>query len=92
MNTVNTSTDYTPFQLRFGCSPWIIPPIVLVSLADLAPSPTDAATAQRVISQLETDVNNVKDNLPEAKFSQAYYENKHRGTEDIYVIGDKVMI
>jgi len=92
MNTVNAYTDYTPFQLRFGRSLRIIPPIIPVSLADLAPSLTDAAAAQHVISQLKTDVNDAKDNLLEAKVSQAYYVNERRGTEEIYVIGDKVML
>jgi len=74
MNTVNKSTSFMPFQLRFGRSPRIIPPLV--------PAKTSATVANidawHVIRHLETDVLEAQDNLLKAKISQSFQKNKHR--------------
>lgn len=71
MNTINKSTGYTPFQLRFGQSPHIIPLIL-----DLLPNPSNEhITARQIIENLETDVADACDNLMLAKISQSYFSN-----------------
>ena len=63
MNMVNASTAFSPFHLKTGRSPHVIPP--------LTPAPTTATTAEldarQIISQLELDVKEAQDNLLVAK-------------------------
>src|ERR1700683_497820 len=51
----------------------------------------DSSAAQRIITQIETDVNDAKDNLLQATITQTFHANEHRGAEDAYAVGDKVM-
>ena len=90
MNTVNTSTGYSGFQLCLGQSPRIIPPIVPTSLPDNLRSA--ASTAVSVINRLTNDVSKAKDNVLLAKTVQAAYANKSCGHEIVYQPGDKVML
>jgi hypothetical protein len=48
MNTINASTGFTPFQLRFGKSPQILPP--LISLDD---DEERDVTAREIIAQMQ---------------------------------------
>jgi hypothetical protein len=48
MNTINASTNFTPFQLRFGKSPWILPPLLALE-NDKEPEPT----ARDIITQMQ---------------------------------------
>ena len=67
MNTVNGSTGFSPFQLRMGRSPRVIPPLV-------SPEPLsdkDDVKAWRVIKDLEVLTMEAQDNLLWAKISQA---------------------
>ncbi|KAF9536704.1 hypothetical protein CPC08DRAFT_609169, partial [Agrocybe pediades] len=88
MNTVNASTGFSPFQLKTGRSPRIIPP--------LAPSTDELSSAQitarEVIEKLNLDVKQAQDALTAAKVRQAYHANQHRGDEIIYKEGDLVML
>jgi hypothetical protein len=89
MNTINASTGYTPFHLKSGHSPRILPPLV--------PSPGDASdsdtvTAMELVTQLQQDVMDAQDNLLAAKTRQAHYANQHRGDEDVFQVGDLVML
>jgi hypothetical protein len=88
MNTVSSSTGFSGFQLKSGRSPQIIPPI--------APLPSNATTEQTtahdIISRVALDVQEAQDNLLAAKIRQAYHANKHRAPEDVYEIGDLVML
>ncbi|KNZ79117.1 hypothetical protein J132_01165 [Termitomyces sp. J132] len=88
MNTVNSSTGFSPFQLKLECSPWLIPP--------LSPLPARASgekkMAHNIINQLQKDIQEAQDNLLAAKVHQAYYINKRRGEEEVYEVGDFIML
>ena len=88
MNTLNQSTGYTPFQLRFGKSPRILPPLL--------PEPTNATTtttdARTVVEQLLPLELEAKDNLLTAKIDQADLKNRHRRTDFPFRAGDRVLL
>ena len=86
MNAVNKSTGFTPFQLRFGRSPRIIPPLIPAK-----PSATVAdIDAWHVIQHLEMDILEAQDNLLRAKISQAVQANKHQTLTFPFTIGSQV--
>ena len=86
MNMVNKSTGFTPFQLRLGRSPRIIPPLLPAK-----PS-TTVADAWHVIQQLETDVLEAQDNLLKAKISQSFQANKNHTLKFLFSIGSWVRL
>jgi hypothetical protein len=59
MNSVNASTDFSPFQLRLGRSPRRIPPLIPL---EHVPNGVEK-TAADIVSQIELDVAEAKDNL-----------------------------
>ena len=77
MNTVNKSTGFTPFQLRMGRSPQLIPPLVPL------PRNTSAEDilAHAIINKLCEDVSEAQDNLLHAKITQAFEYNKNRSLQ-----------
>ena len=88
MNSINKSTKFTPFQLRFGRTPRILPP-----LTPAYPSASREATSARdIIEHIQTDVADAKDNLLLAKITQSAQANKHRTTAFPYKVGDWVWI
>jgi hypothetical protein len=72
MNTINTSTGFTPFQLRFGKSPCILPPLI-----PLDEDIDRDQSARDIISLMQPIEMEAKDNLIEAKISQAQQQNHH---------------
>ena len=88
MNTINASTGFSPFHLKTGRSPCLIPPLTP------APLTTTMAKvdARKIITQLELDVREAQDNLLAAKIRQAYHANEHRAPEIVYKEGDLVML
>jgi hypothetical protein len=73
MNMINVSTGFTPFQLRFGKSPHILPPLILLDEdVDRDQSACD------IISLMQPIEMEAKDNLIEVKISQAQQQNHHR--------------
>jgi Integrase zinc binding domain len=88
MSTTNKSTGYTPFHLRFGRSPRILPPLIP---PPLNPS-DDHISAREIIENLQTDVADARDNLILAKISQSHFANPNRAEQPHYQIGDKVML
>ena len=88
MNTINKSTGFTPFQLRMGRSPRIIPPLI--------PAKSSATVtnidAWHVTRKLETDVFKAQDNLLKAKLSQAVNANKNRTLTFPFTVGSRVRL
>jgi len=74
MCTVNKSTGYSPFILRSGRNPVVLPP--LESTRD--PITQDEIDASTLIARMHTAINDAKDNLLVAKISQAFQANKTR--------------
>jgi hypothetical protein len=92
MNSVNTSTGYSGFQLRLGRSPRLIPPIVPDRLPAALTTTEEAQQAEAILKKIELDVKDAQDNLFQAKTYQAFYANQHRGPDDVFKIGEKVML
>jgi hypothetical protein len=88
MSTVNASTGFSGFQLRFGQQPKMIP--ALSVLAELGPA--QDTTANEVIEKVALDVAAAKDNLILAKISQSYHANSARSDAPNYKVGDLVML
>src|SRR6202790_199921 len=88
MNTRNASTGFSGFQLKTGRSPRIIPPIVPLTENATA----EQITAHDIITRVHLDVQEAQDNLLAAKIRQAYHANEHRAPEDVYEVGDLVML
>jgi hypothetical protein len=89
MNSVNASMGFSGFQLRMGHTPHIIPPIVPSSMLE---PPNEEVMARNIICQLENDMKEAQDNLLTSKVSQAFHANKGCANEDIYNVGDKLML
>ncbi len=64
MNSVNASTGFSGFQLRFGKTCRVIPPLLHVPVDADAPA---VASAKAVIDQMAVDVADARDNLMLAK-------------------------
>jgi hypothetical protein len=77
MNTVNKSTDFSPFQLRFGRRPQLLPPITSATTPVSHQIPTDR-TARAIIDRIQNDMWEAQDNLIKAKVSQSEQANKYR--------------
>ena len=92
MNTVNASTGFSPFQLRMGRSPRVIPPITTCDVAAHGQESAEADWAMALIESLALDTAEAKDNLLKAKVAQAEFANRHRGPDIGYKVGDKVQL
>jgi hypothetical protein len=87
-NARASSPGYSPFQLKTGRSPRILPPL----LPTHKPTATEDISAAEIIAQLERDVLDAQDNLLAAKITQAEQSNKDRGTDPDYQIGGRVKL
>jgi hypothetical protein len=88
MNTINASTKYSPFQLRMGRSPRLLPPLVPSSV----PVEPSAINAADLILQLQDVLADAKDNLLLSKVTNAHFSNLSRSPDNIYKAGDLVML
>ena len=91
LNTVNASMGFSGFQLKMGHSPRLVPPVLDLLLMELSGTKEAVDTAS-LIEEIAVNVQDAKDALAAAKISQAYYANAHCGVEDVYVVGDLVML
>lgn len=89
MNSVNKSTGFSPFQLRLGHSPRVLPPLPIEPLPQTVP---EEAHAVRLLHQLELDCWEAQDNLLLAKVCQASSADRSRGPEHSFKLGDFVML
>jgi hypothetical protein len=87
MNTINKSTGYTPFQLRFGKSPRIIPPLSSTPSDDPA-----STTAKEHIARMLPIELDAKDNLLTAKIGQAAAANRNRNSNFPFRAGDRALL
>jgi hypothetical protein len=86
MNTVNSSTGFSPFQLRMGRAPQVIPPLVqgVGEITDIR--------ATTVIEKLQQDVLEAKDNMLRAKTAQSLAVNVHRADAFPFQKNDRVLL
>jgi hypothetical protein len=79
MNTVNKSTEYTPFQLQFGKLPQILPP-----LTDFTDHHTPNALAHNILKKMHPLELDAIDNLLTVKIDQANQANKRHDMDFPY--------
>ncbi|KIK54289.1 hypothetical protein GYMLUDRAFT_112292, partial [Collybiopsis luxurians FD-317 M1] len=91
MNSVNSLTGLSMFQVKTGRCPCIIPPLVHSPALSKVKSKvkTDCSDFLNRMLHIESKA---KDALLAAKVSQAFHANKSRGTCEIYEVGDCVML
>ena len=88
MNTVDKSTRYTPFQLRFGRSARILPPIIAANENDN----TNVTNVKDILEQMVPIEMDAKDNLLTAKINQAQLANRHRSPQFPFQVGEQVVL
>ncbi|KAF9544702.1 hypothetical protein CPC08DRAFT_613689, partial [Agrocybe pediades] len=87
MNSVNKSTGFSPFQIRLGRSPRIIPPLMNDTENDSAEeAPKD------FLQRMEQITCEAQDNLLQAKIAQSLQANKSRSADFPFVVGDRVRL
>lgn len=92
MNSVNASTGFSGFQLRMGRSPKVMPLIMPGILPLELTGTTEAISAENVISRLAEDEAEACDNLLHTKVQQAHFSNVGRGPNNVFIVGDEVML
>lgn len=90
MNTINSSTGFSGFQLKTSHLPRIVPP--LLPFVPESDELDDVERALGVLKRLRDDIQEAKDNLLLAKVTQANQANKHHGKEIVYKEGERVML
>jgi len=89
MNSVNSLTGYSGFQLLMGRSLRLIPPLLPIMEENQT---TEEVRATELIEWLKYDVEDAKNHLLEAKCLQVFYANRDRSPEDSFKIGECVML
>ena len=83
---------FSNFQIHLRRSPHLIPLLVPSTLTPPSSDEHHTLQAQKIISQIETDVVEAKDNLLHAKVFQTYYANLNRSPNIPFKVGDKIML
>ena len=89
MNSVNSSTGFSPFQLHMGHLPHVIPPLLINH--SIPPSSTYTAT-QTLIKCIHADTSTTANVLLAAKVAQADFANRHWCTSPIFSISNHVLL
>ncbi|THH15282.1 hypothetical protein EW146_g5176 [Bondarzewia mesenterica] len=89
MNTINASTDFSPFQLYTGRSPRLLPP--LSSSSSLQP-PDNNPTAHAILAQLHATSRDALDNLLASKVTQAHHSNRSRALDLHFKVSDHILL
>ena len=87
LNTVNRSTGFTPFQLHFGHSPQLLPPL----FPSTQKTPTEQLAIE-LLTRMTATISKAQDNLISAKVSQVFQANKKHSLTFPFRIGDKVIL
>ena len=90
MNSVNTLTGFSNFQLHIGYAPHVILPIIPSDLPLTLCSLS--SHVKEVISHVNLDISEAWDSLIIANAFQAHYVNMACGVEVVYAVGDRVML
>ncbi|KAJ3858295.1 hypothetical protein EV359DRAFT_10931, partial [Lentinula novae-zelandiae] len=92
MNSVHASTGLSMFELRYGRSARVLPPLVNEGNAkSLDPAHSDK-DAEVFMQNIALTVREARDNLTLAKVVQAYQADKSRGPCELFEEGDFVML
>jgi hypothetical protein len=92
MNSVNASTGLSGFQVRMGRSPRILPPLI-PSVPEIDALRKDVAKSLKdTLARIQDCENQAKDCLLVAKVSQAHFANAHRSPDDVFIVGDRVLL
>ncbi|KAH0587174.1 hypothetical protein H2248_005982 [Termitomyces sp. 'cryptogamus'] len=83
---VSGSMGFSPFHLKTGQSPHLIPPLI-PTVQNLTLDEVVEA-ARKVLKQLDVDVTEAKDNLLQAKIAQAAQANKHHADNFVLKVSD----
>ncbi|KAJ3780011.1 hypothetical protein GGU10DRAFT_236253, partial [Lentinula aff. detonsa] len=92
MNSVNTSTGLSMFELRYGRSPRVLPPLVPSPESQSRRPNSDPDYAASLLGRLSSLEQEARDNLYCAKVLQAYHADRSRGPCDIFEVGDLVLL
>jgi hypothetical protein len=95
MNTINISMGVSPFILKTGCSPHLLPPLISPLTdgdIDVGNEDVACALATEFIENMDCITLAAKDNLMATKVTQAHFANKGRKEDPHYNVGDKVLL
>lgn len=92
MNMVNSSTGYSGFQLWMGRLPHLMPPVVSEALPEDLVATSEADSAKAVIETIHLNEIEAQDNLLMAKVHQVHFANEKCGPDDVFVVGELVML
>ena len=100
-----TSTGFSPFSLKSGHSPRLIPPLIDTATTEpdkenttstpnspVPPMSDGEDVAHSIMERLMTDILKVRDSLTAAKISQAHHANKECSPDPTFKIRDKVLL
>ncbi|TFY77465.1 hypothetical protein EWM64_g6548 [Hericium alpestre] len=93
LNLLNSSTGFLHFQLLYGHSPHVIPPLVPVAIqAAEAEFPVGGERAAALIQRIQDISHEAHDNLVAAKLTQVEFANRSHSPDPAFTIGDKVLL
>jgi hypothetical protein len=93
MKTIHASTGVSPFVLKTGRSPRLIPPLINpATIPGGEPTLPDIAAARIFMENMEEETNAARDNLLAAKLHQAHFANKDRWVDPAFKVGERAYL